>query len=364
MMNHFRPAVALSLALLVAPASLFSPVAAQDGAPRPVLWMTVSPERSGALNFAGVVQPRMETELAFRTLGRVISRAVETGNVVKKGDVLAEIDSLSLRLAVTSAQAELRNARAQFDNATINEQRKRVLAHTNSASKADLELAEQGLKSAQANMTKAEANLDKANEQLGYARLRAEFDGVITSTSVEVGQTVTAGQVLLKLARLDQRDVVIDVPEFQLSQIRSASHVEVALQLNARLRTFGIVREIAPQADSETRTHRVKIAVDVAPEVFRFGSVVTAILANGWQNHATVLPSSAITYEGGATHVWIVDAATLTVSRRLVGIEAGGTTDPLVRVITGLKAGERVVVAGVNELEEGQKTRLGQEMRP
>lgn len=344
--------------------SLPQTTAAQDAAPRPVVWMAAATERTRGLSFAGVVQPRVEAELAFRTLGRVIARNVETGDVVKKGDVLAEIDPLTLQLAVTSAQADLRNMKAQLENSAVNERRKRILVSTNSASMADLELAEQGLKSAQANMAKAEANLDKAREQLGYAQLKAEFDGAITSTSVEVGQTATAAQAVLKLARLDQRDVVIDVPEGQLSQIRSASRIDVALQLDGRWRTSGTIREVAPQADTDTRTQRVKIAVDAAAQVFRFGSVVTVTFTNGRQDPAFLLPRSAIAWDNGAARVWVVDSDTLTVSRRSVEVDATATNNPLVRVNGGLNAGERVVVAGVNDLQEGQKTRLGQELRP
>lgn len=362
-MIHFRPAIVLYVLAASATLSL-SPSVAQDTAPRPVIWMTATTERAKGLSFVGVVQPRVEAELAFRTLGRVIERKVEIGDVVKKGDVLAEIDPLTLQLAVTSAQADLRNAKAQLENAAINERRKRILASTNTASMADLELAEQGLKSAQANLAKAEANLHKASEQLGYAQLKAEFDGVITSTSVEVGQTATAGQAALKLARLDLRDVVIDVPDGQLSQIRSASDIDVALQLDGRWRTSGSIREVAPQADTETRTQRVKIAVDGAAQVFRFGSVVTVTFTNSRQDQSILLPRSAIALDNGAARVWVVEADTLTVSRRSVEVDATATDVQLVRVNGGLKAGEKIVVAGVNDLQEGQKTRLGQELRP
>lgn len=362
-MIHLRSAI-MPFVLAVSASLSLSPSVAQDAAPRPVIWMTATTERAKGLSFVGVVQPRVEAELAFRTLGRVIERNVETGDVVKKGDVLAEIDPLTLQLAVTSAQADLRNAKAQLENAAINERRKRILASTNTASMADLELAEQGLKSAQANLAKAEANLHKASEQLGYAQLKAEFDGVITSTSVEVGQTATAGQAALKLARLDLRDVVIDVPDGQLSQIRPASHIDVALQLDGRWRTSGTIREVAPQADTETRTQRVKIAVDAAAQVFRFGSVVTVTFTNGRQDQSILLPRSAIAWDNGAARVWVVEADTLTVSRRSVEVDAAATDVPLVRVNSGLKVGEKVVVAGVNDLQEGQKTRLGQELRP
>jgi len=147
-MKRPSPATMLYIATVIVWSLPYQPAAAENTPPRPVVWMDVTAGRSQALSFAGVVQPRVETELAFRVLGRVIARQVETGDIVRKGDILAEIDPLTLQLAVISAQADLRNANAQLENAVINEQRKRMLAATNTASVADLELAEQGLKSA------------------------------------------------------------------------------------------------------------------------------------------------------------------------------------------------------------------------
>ena len=189
------------------------------------------------------------------------------------------------------------------------------------------------------------------------------FRGQTTSTSVEVGQTVTAGQSVLKLARLDQRDVVIDVPEAQVSSIGSSTRVDIALQLDDRLRTSGRVREIAPQADTDTRTYRVKIALDTAPDVFRFGAVVTATFTDGRQAHDVVLPRSAIVEKDGVPAVWVIDPHALTVSARAILLNQPGPEDPLVRVSSGLNTNESVVVAGVSELQEGQKIRLGQELR-
>lgn len=330
--------------------------------PRPVNVITAKPEQPSGLSFAGVVQARVETDLAFRTLGRVISRNVDVGDLVHKGDVVADLDPLALQITVTSAEADLRNAQAQLENAVATEKRKRNLASANAGSVADFEVAEQGLKSAEADVGQAQARLDKAREQLGYARLKAEFDGVVTATSVQVGQTVTAGQTVLKLAGLGRRDVVVDVPEAQLGSLRLGTRFDVALQLDDTLRTAGIVREIGPEADANTRTHRLKIALNESPEVFRLGSVVTATAANEATTSAIVLPASAILEQDGADHVWVIDPAKRTISLRPVRLEARPAGAARVRVLSGLRNGEEVAVAGVNELADGQRTRPGQEL--
>jgi RND family efflux transporter MFP subunit len=332
--------------------------------PRPVKSVAASAAQAQTVRFPGVIQAGVQTDLAFRTLGRVVSRKVSVGDLVRAGDIVAEIDPLALELAVRSAEADLRSAEAQRGNAMLTQDRKQRLAATSAASAADLDLAEQELKSAQANVAKANASLDKAREQLGYAKLKAEFDGVVAATSVEVGQTATAGQPVLTLARLDQRDVIVDVPEEYLRSVRVGDHFDIALQLDDTLRTSGILREIGPQADAGTRTHRLKIAIDKAPDVFRLGSVVSATPPKTQQGLPVVLPATALVKSDGTDRVWVVDLATHTVSLRSVRLDVSPTGVRSIRVLSGLMDGEEVVVAGVNQLAEGQAVRTQQEQRP
>ncbi|WP_040677361.1 efflux RND transporter periplasmic adaptor subunit [Rhizobium mesoamericanum] len=334
--------------------------AEEQAKPRPVKVVMASAERNQARSMPGIVRARIETDLAFRTLGRVVSRKVEVGDLVHKGDVLGEIDPLSLQLAVKSAEADLRSAQAQLENAVTTEMRKRKLMQSNAASIADHDLAEQQLKSATANAAKAAASLAKAHEQLGYAALRAEFDGVVTATFVEMGQTVSAGQPVLKLARLEQRDVVVDVPEAQFSNVRRNDRFNVALQLDNRIRATGFVREIAPQADPNTRTYRLKIGIDQAPDIFRLGAVVTTTpLVN--ESTAIALPVSAIQAKGGGSQVWVVDRSTATVAARAVELDGPAPDGRSVKILSGLREGEEIVVAGIDELADGQKVKLAQE---
>ncbi len=338
--------------------------AGEQATPRPVKVVMAEAEQKKATSLPGVVRARIETDLAFRTLGRMVSRKVDVGDLVRKGDILAEIDPLTLQLAVKSAEADLRNAQAQLENAATTETRKRKLMQSNAASVADHDLAEQQLKSATANAAKAAASLAKAHEQLGYAELRAEFDGVVTATSAETGQTVAAGQPVLKLARLEQRDVVVDVPEAQFSNVRQNDRFNVALELDSKIQAIGVVREIAPQADPNTRTYRLKLAIDQAPDIFRLGAVVTATPLVDGRTHAIALPVSAIRGEGGASQVWVVDRSTATVASRAVELDGPEPGARSVRVLSGLREGEEIVVAGIDEFVDGQKVKLGQEPRP
>ncbi|MFN7124543.1 MAG: efflux RND transporter periplasmic adaptor subunit [Allorhizobium sp.] len=329
--------------------------------PRPVLSLVAQVEPAVQLSLSGTVEARVETEFGFRILGRVVARNVQTGDLVKKGDVLAAIDPLALELAVKSAQSDLANSEAQLANAITTEQRQKTLFERQSGAKAAYETAQLELKTAEAAVAKAKANLGKATEQLGYAQLIAEFDGVVTSTSAEIGQVVSAGQAIATVARPEVRDAVIDVPEALGASLQAGAPFEVALQLDPTLRAKAVVREIAPQADAITRTYRTKLTLIDPPDVMRLGSVITATSSNGTAP-AIRLPASAIRTQDNKTSVWIVDPTSKTVASRAVTVEEAPTAGGSVAVVSGVEAGDRIVTAGVNSLEEGQSIRVDQEM--
>ncbi|MBP2448179.1 efflux RND transporter periplasmic adaptor subunit [Rhizobium leguminosarum] len=333
----------------------------KEEAPRPVLSMTVKQTPATSLSLTGTVEPTIETELGFRILGRMIARNVNVGDVVKKGDIVAAIDPVALELAVRSSQSDVENSDAQLRNAVTTEQRQRALVESRSGTEASLEEAEQARRSATAAVAKAQANLDKANEQLGYAQLRAEFDGVVTAASAEVGQVVSAGQTVVTIARPDKRDAVVDVPQGAAQKLKIGAPFEVTLQLDPAIRTSGIVREIAPEADTSTRTSRTKIALADPPEAFRLGAVISAS-ATIAADPEIVLPSSAILAGTDGTSVWIVDVPGKKVSLRRVKIDGDVVEGGTVRIAEGLAPGDRVAVAGVHKLEDGQAIRIDQEI--
>ncbi len=351
----------LILALLsVAVLSSCSDDAEEAPPPRPVLSVVAKEVQSQSLSLAGTVSPRFEAQLGFRVLGRLTSRTVSVGDVVKKGQTIATIDPTALELAVGSSQSELANAQAQLRNAQSTQQRQLALAETRSGTRAAFEEADQGLKTSAASVARAQANLDKAKEQLGYAQLTAEFDGVVTSTSAELGQVVTVGQVVVTIAKPDQRDVVIDVPQSIADRLQTGMVFDVSLQLDETRRAKGTVREIAPQADTATRTRRVKLALSEAGEEFRLGAVVSAAATVATKANI-VLPETALRTRDGKTSVWIVDEAAAKVSLRPVSVDAAAAAHGFVVITEGVKPGERVVTAGVNTLEDGQSIRIDQE---
>ncbi|MGF6176483.1 efflux RND transporter periplasmic adaptor subunit [Ensifer sp. 4252] len=321
---------------------------------RPVLSMVVSERIDAAASFAGTVQPKVQTELGFRVIGRLVARDVTVGDAVVAGAELAALDPTAFELALRSAKADLASAEATLANAAAAEERMTALLKTDTATQATVDSAQQSREAAQASLIRATAGLSKSEEQLSYTKLKSNFDGIVTATGAEVGQVVSAGEMVVTVARPGERDAVVDVPD-GIALFPIGTPFSVSLQINPDLRVNGTVREIAPAADPVTRTRRVKIALDNPPVGFRLGTTITATRL-GAEHERIFVPSTAVFEREGKSFVWIVNEQGGSVAAREVdvGAEVGG----LRPVNAGLKPGERIATAGAHSLEEGQKVKI------
>jgi RND family efflux transporter MFP subunit len=328
---------------------------------RPVLSVRVAPRSAATDAFAGKIEARYSTNLAFRVLGRVIAREVQVGDTVRKGARLAALDPLVLDLAVRDARAALAAATAQRTNAEAIERRQQTLFGENHTPTQALEAAQQAHEAAEAAVAQARSALAKALEQRSYAELTAEYDGIVTATAIEVGQVVTAGQAILTLARPDEPEAVIDMPEDALVGIEPGSPFQIALQVAPSVRTSGTVREIAPRLDALTRSRRLRIALDLPPAEFRLGTTITAF-PPARRAPDIEIPATALRDRDGAAEVWVVDPVGQTVQPRIVTVAGRSATAVTIR--DGLSIGERVVTAGIHSLEPGQSVRIAGEAAP
>ncbi|RAZ84125.1 efflux transporter periplasmic adaptor subunit [Mesorhizobium hawassense] len=322
---------------------------------RPVLSMVVEPKTVETFGFAGSVEPQYSADLAFRLLGRVVSRDVKVGDLVTKGTTISALDPTALELAVQASKADLSNAQAQFANAAASEDRQRQLLASANTSQATFDAAKQARQAAEAGVERANAALAKSQEQLGYARLFSDFDGVVTATGAEVGQTVSAGQTVVTVARTDPREAVVDIPDQLIGDLTVGTPFEIILQSLPTIKTDAKLREIAPQSEGSTRSRRVRLTLVNPPPAFRLGSTITATRMTK-VTPTIELPISALLEKNGSEKVWIVDPQSSSVSTREIKVAAknGGSFT----VAEGLQAGMRVVTAGVHSLSEGQKVKV------
>ncbi len=329
-------------------------------ATRPVMSERVAVDDIDQQSFVGTVEARDKADLSFQVLGRLMTRNVDIGDLVRPGDLIATIDATTLELTARSAEAALGNRRAERENAAATVTRVEALQASGTAAESSLDDARAAFDAADAAVRQAEADLAKARDALGYAELRAGLAGVVTATGAEPGQTVAAGQSVATIAKPDPRDAVIDIPDWMAGTLVDGAPFVIAPQIAPDQSIAGHLREIAPDADPITRTRRIKIALANPPSIFRLGSTVE-VRADREAHPAITLPDTAVLKREGNSFVWVikVDEADGAVRREGSVTLRPVTTVPTgagrLRIVSGLSAGERVAIAGVHSLEEGQK---------
>ena len=327
---------------------------------RPVRVMTVADGKElTSQQFSGEVRARHESNLGFRVSGKVISRSVDIGDPVRTGMVLAQIDATDYEHARDSLAAQLGAARAEHSFARDELERHRELAEQKLISPAELDRRETAVQVAAGRLRSLESQLAQATNQLGYARLVADRDGVVTAVSVEAGQVVAAGSPVITVARQSEREILIRLPEQNLADIRKGQVLAVSFVARPAERVEGRVREISPVADPGSRTYAVRMTLPDAPAWVAFGMTASvAMQANGPFQMA--LPLAAIFEPQSAPktgpRVWVFDEASETV--KSIPVRLGRPLDGERIEVEGLQAGTRIVVAGARSLREGQKVRV------
>lgn len=323
---------------------------------RPVRTVTVGKRDAATpVTLTGTVRARDEAPLAFRLSGRMIDRRVNLGDRVRAGQVIARLEPQNEQNALRSARAGLSAAQGQLVNARASLQRREPLAARGAVSLAELDQARESFQTAKAQVEAAEAQLKFAQDQLGFTELRADTPGVVTAVGAEPGEVVTAGRMVVTVAREGGRDAVFDVPGPVMRAAPRDTTVTVSLIDDPRVATTGRVREVAPQADPVTRTFQVRVGLADPLPAMRLGTTVTGRIELG-SDAVIDIPASALVTSRQQPTVWVVDPATSVVSQRTIAVLR---FDPdTVVVAKGLVPGDVVVTAGVQALYPGQKVRL------
>ena len=288
-----------------------------------------------AVRATGRIEAVQAVELRSDEQGRITSLLFHEGQFVSKGTALVKIDDAMLR-----AQAE----RADADRDLAQQQLARVrrLREQNAAAPADLERAEAAARS-------ANAALSLLQVQIARTVVRAPFSGVVGQRFVSLGDYVTTSSPLLTLQTVDPQRAVIEVPERHAATLRPGQTVEFTVAAEPQRKFAARVDFIDPVVETTNRTITVKGLAANRDRILRPGMFIEARLATAVRANAIVIPEDAIQPLRTANIAWVVDKGKA--SRRVV--QLGVRSQGFVEVLSGVKAGELVVVGGLERMGEG-----------
>jgi RND family efflux transporter MFP subunit len=341
-MRH--PLLALALPLLLVACSKESAPPAKIERPASTIVVGELGEDQSNV-YSGEVRARYETVLGFRIGGKLIARKVDVGAKVKKGELLARLDAADTGLQESAADAQYRLAEDEVN-------RYRELRDKGFVSQSALDAKETALKAAA-----AQAGL--ARNQATYTSLLSDRTGVVSATLAEVGQVVSAGQPVLRVAQDGEREVSIAIPESRFTSIKVGmpAQIEFGVSGNAGQTVAAHVREISPAADAASRTYPARVSFNAGNAKIALGMTarvrINETVKSSSKNVGRFkVPLTAIFQQNDKTAVWIV-AQDRSVSLRAVEVSAYRDDGALIS--SGVAAGERIISAGVHKITAGDK---------
>ncbi|WP_180160954.1 efflux RND transporter periplasmic adaptor subunit [Acinetobacter sp. YH01004] len=303
-------------------------------------------------SYAGEVQARQQTALAFRVAGQVTQRFADVGDQVKVGQVLAKLDVQDAALQLNAARAQLESAQSAAKIASDELQRFQQLLPMNAVSRSQYDAVKNQYQHAMAQLKQAQSNYAVSSNQTDYNQLRATKNGVITERNIEVGQVLAAGQVAYQLAIDGEREVVIGVPEQAVGEIRVGQEATVSLWSQPDTRFAGTVREISPAAD-QSRTFKVKVALREGNAQIQLGQSARVFLTRQ-ANQGLYVPLSSVSATGQQAFVLVLQPDSTV---RQIPVTLGAYGRDSVPVLSGLQPQNYVVMGGVHLLRDRQKIR-------
>jgi len=344
--------------------------------------------------YSAILTPNAQVDLAFRVSGYIVElyqttgadgrmRPLEPGAAVASGNVLARVRSSDYEAVVdkargaqreaeagvtaagaqlTQAQAGLAQAELDFARVSALWEQASIIKPAYDASKAKLDIAKAAVDAGQAGIVAAErrretaeAQLREAEIALGDTELRAPFDAIVLERRAELGTLAAAGSAAFTLADLRTLKARFNVPDFALAGFRPGQSLDLEIDAFPGTAVRGLVLSLAAAADPKARSFEIEVAVPNGGMKLRSGMIAT-VRATGAPGPARLqVPASALIHDPASQHylVYVIEQKEGNSIAKAIPVEPGPLFGNEVVVISGLTAGQRIVVMGANLLLPG-----------
>jgi len=330
---------------------------------RPVFYQKISEtSKPGARIFAGISKAKSEAKLSFKVGGTLEKIYFKMGEPVKKGEVLAYLNSVDYKINYDKALASKKNADVQLITAKSSFMRIENLYANNNASLNDYEKAKAQYESAKAMANTAKAQLEAAKNQLNYTKLLAPYDGSISSILSEENEMIGAGRPVLIYSSDNDIEIRTAVPENIIGHVKRGQKVTVSFS-TLKGQTFeGEVSEIG-RSSGASSTYPLIITLDRQSKQLLPGMACTIEMQFGEPiegRESIIIPSDAVAHDEGGDFVYIVkesgEKGIYLAKRRNVTL--GQLTASGYEITDGLNREDTIITAGLSFMYDGRKVKL------
>ena len=316
-------------------------------------------------SYPATIKGMQDIEIRPKVSGYLVKLLVDEGATVRKGQPLFLIDSEQYRATVKAAKAQIRVCRANIATQKLTVDNKRTLFKQNIISSYDLKMAENTLASYEAQLAAAEAQLQSAQDNLRWCTVTSPADGVVGSIPYRVGSLVSgqSAEALTTVSNISKMYVYFSMTEKQLlaltreaggvnAAIKKMPAVSLVLSDGTTYSQSGTISTVSGVIDPSTGSVQMRATFDNAQHILRSGGT-GSILIPTHASDAIMVPQSATFDVQDKKFVYVVNADKTVATREITVLPQNNGQTYV--VASGLRAGERIVVDGVNQLKNGQK---------
>lgn len=324
--------------------------AAPQAMPVQVAPVTLSPVPTSD-TYVSTIKGRRSATIQPQVDGNLTRIFVKSGDVVKAGQILMQIDPLKQAATVQSQQGTQAQKKALYDYNKIQVERQRRLFEAGVVSRDAFDQATQGYENSKADYEASTALTDTQKQQLAYYQIRAPFAGIVGDIPVHIGDYVSQSTVLTTVDENADLEAYIYIPTERAAQIRTGLPVEI-LDTAGKVLTKSTITFLSPQVDNGLQSILAKAEIPRSAQRLRTEQLIKARVT--WSTApAPVVPVLAVTRVGGQTFVYLATAKGDGFVAHQVPVVLGETLGNTYPVLGGLKPGDKVILSGLQFLQEG-----------
>jgi len=327
-----------------------APGSGPQGLPVQTVTVTMAPVAQSS-EYVATIKSRNSATLQPQVSGPLTAIHVKSGDHVRKGAALIEIDPRQQQAAVASLRATERQKKALLDYDTIEQDRQQKLFDAGVTSRDVYQQAQQAFQNAKADYEAAQESTNTQQQLLGYYTIRAPFDGVVGDIPVHVGDYVSTSTMLTTVDESNALEAYVYIPTERAAEVKMGLGIDLT-DNNGKLLEKTQVDFISPEVDSTLQGILVKAPVKSGPEILRNAQIVKAKVI--WSTKAmAVVPVLAVIRQGEESFVFVMQKQNGMAVAHRTPVVLGDTVDNNYSIISGLNAGDRVIVTGIQFLVDG-----------
>jgi RND family efflux transporter MFP subunit len=298
---------------------------------------------------SGTLISRNNSKLAVEVSGRLQSLA-ELGQTVKKGDLLAQIDTTAIEIEKREQLASIDSAKARLTFLESEVERKTQLANRNLSAKTDRDETISQRQVAQGDLTVAEARLSQIQQKLKFAKLRAPFNGLVAERLSNQGEFVSSGTAIIRLVETDNLEASLYAPITSYQFLQQAQRLAVSSALG---KGTAPIKALVPAANE--RSHLMQVRLDMSAFNWPVGLAIKVAVANGKSQHVIAVPRDALVLRREGTSVVRINSEN---KAEHIPVKLGVAAGELIEIIGAVNVGDKIVVRGAENLRPGQAVQI------